>query len=144
MSENVKFKLLKVFQKELTYKSSDNIQSTENLSAGINLELDAMNLEKNVFLSSLRIKFSATADTKPMFEIFVNMCGIFACTDQEKTLSEEEIKNAVQITFPTAIFPYARQIISQTAYNGGFSNVVMDTIDFEELRLNQQKNETVN
>ena len=61
-----------------------------------------------------------------------------------KDFSKEEKKNAVQITFPTAIFPYARQIISQTAYNGGFSNVVMDTIDFEELRLNQQKNETVN
>ena len=144
MSENVKFKLLKVFQKELTYKSADNIQNTENLNAGINLELDAMNLEKNVFLSSLRIKFSATADKNPMFDIFVNMCGIFACTDQEITLSEQEIKDAVQITFPTAIFPYARQIISQTAYNGGFSNVVMDTIDFEELRANQQNNETIN
>jgi len=142
---SVKFKLLKVFQRELTYTMADNVQGGENLSAGINLELDAMNLEKNVFLSSLRIKFSATSDNNPIFDIFVNMCGIFACENQEITLSEEEIKHAVQITFPTIVFPYARQIITQTAANGGFANVVMDTIDFEELRLTQQNsNQTIN
>ena len=79
--DNKKFKLLKVFQKELSYKTFDDFNDVSNLMAGINLDVDAINLDKNVYLSSLKILFSAKSGEKGeknVFEIALTLCGIFA------------------------------------------------------------------
>lgn len=143
--DNKKFKLLKVFQKELSYKTFDDFNDVSNLMAGINLDVDAINLDKNVYLSSLKILFSAKSGEKGeknVFEIALTLCGIFAYDSQSEddVLKDEDVKYAVQVRFPTILFPFARQIISQTALNGGFPNVLLDIIDFENLPKVENKN----
>ena len=138
---DTKFKILKIFQKELSFKTFDNIVEETEIKADIKLDVNAMALDENVYLSSLTINFKANSKDTNIFEINLTMCGIFANQDSEQ-LSEQELQKAVQITFPTIIFPFARQIMSQTALNGGFPNLVLDIVDFETLQ--QQNNKTLN
>lgn len=130
---DTKFKILKIFQKELSFKTFDNFAEEAEIKADIKLDVDAMGLDENVYLSSLTIHFTAKSGDKSIFEINLTMCGIFANQSGE-SLQDEEMKKAVQITFPTIIFPFARQIMSQTALNGGYPNLVLDIIDFETLQ----------
>lgn len=134
---DTKFKILKIFQKELSFQTFDNFAEEAEIKADIKLDVDAMGLDENVYLSSLKIHFTAQSGDKKIFEINLVMCGIFANQTDTK-LSDIELKKAVQVTFPTIIFPFARQVMSQTALNGGYPNLVLDIIDFETLQKNDK------
>ncbi len=70
-----------------------------------------------------------------LFIIEVEHCGLFTI----KNIPEEHMAAVLAVDCPTMIFPYTRQIISQSSVDGGFVPFLMEPVNFMALFQNQQQ-----
>jgi len=77
---------------------------------------------------------------KTAFLIEVQQAGIFAV----KNLEGEVLKQALAIFCPNVLYPYARQVISELAANGGFPQLYLAPVNFESLYAQAQKQKAAN
>lgn len=104
---------------------------------------EGTNEEKPFHEITLHIEAKATAKDENMndsvaFICEMKYCGIFSIENSTE-LSEEEIRQALYITGPAFLFPFAREIIGKITSNGGFFPLVLDPINFETMYQQQSQ-----
>ena len=75
----------------------------------------------------IKLSIHVSIDKKTVFDINLIYGGVF----QMKGYSDDELKRLINSFCPNMLFPYARQVVSQTTTQAGFPPLNLSPIDFE-------------
>jgi preprotein translocase subunit SecB len=81
----------------------------------------------------LRIEVRATADGQTAFAVELVYAGLIGM----RNIEEADGQAFLLAEAPRILFPFARQIVSQTVQDGGFPPLMLDPIDFHALYLSR-------
>lgn len=95
----------------------------------ININVNANPLSETDFEVELKLEAKAEDGDEVMFNAELVYAGIFRI----QGIPEESMGPAILIECPRLLFPFARQIISDSTRNGGFPPLMIDPIDFAQL-----------
>ena len=110
-------------------------------NVAINLDVNARRLQEgeDVFEVTLQIKAEATdpqagangngAGPASVFIVELAYAGVFTLTG----VPENAVEPVLLVECPRLLFPYARNILSDTTRDGGFPPVLLQPIDFVAL-----------
>lgn len=97
----------------------------------VQVNIGAQNVGQDVHEVQLKIDVTAQADQGTAFRIELLYAGLFAL----RNIPEEQLQPFLLAEGPRLLFPFARQIISETVINGGFPPLLLDPIDFGGLYM---------
>ncbi len=83
----------------------------------------------------LKLEARAGEGDEVVFALEILYAGIF----RVRNVPQEQLHAFVLIECPRLLFPYARQIISDTVAAGGFPPLMLDPIDFVQLYRQRQQ-----
>lgn len=95
----------------------------------INVNVGANPLSETDFEVELRLEAKAEDGEEVMFNAELIYAGVFRI----QGIPEDSMGPAILIECPRLLFPFARQIISDSTRNGGFPPLMIDPIDFAQL-----------
>jgi len=70
-----------------------------------------------------------------MFLIEVSQAGIFVA----RNIPAQELEQVLGIACPNILFPYAREVISDTVVRAGFPPVILSPVNFEAIYQSQRQ-----
>ncbi len=104
-------------------------QSQPHMDVQVNI--GASNVGTDVHEVQLKIDVTAQAEQGTAFKIELVYAGLFAL----KNIPAEQLQPFLLAEGPRLLFPFARQIISDTVLHGGFPPLLLDPIDFGGLYM---------
>lgn len=109
----------------------------ENQAPEVSLQLqtNAQRLAEDAFESTLIVTVTAKLGEKTVFLVEISQSGIFHI----RNVPEENLEPLLSIACPNILFPYAREVISDTVVRAGFAPVVLQPVNFEALYAAQQQ-----
>ncbi|QFR33932.1 protein-export chaperone SecB [Ancylobacter sp. TS-1] len=97
---------------------------------GIQINVNARPVrEGSEYEVELKIEAKAEFGGKTLFALELVYAGIF----RAQNVAQETIHPFILIECPRMLFPFARQIVSDTVRNGGFPPLLIDPVDFVTL-----------
>ncbi len=99
----------------------------------ININVNANPLAETDYEVEIRLEAKATAGEDVLFNVELQYGGVFRIIG----VPQDSIHPVVLIECPRLLFPYARQIVSDTTRNGGFPPLMIDPVDFAQLYQNR-------
>ena len=78
---------------------------------------------------------TAKIGEKTVFLVEISQSGIFLI----RNVPEENLEPLLSIACPNILFPYAREVISDTVARAGFAPVILQPVNFEALYAAQQQ-----
>jgi preprotein translocase subunit SecB len=100
---------------------------------GVNVRVDGRGVGENTYEITLHLEVAATAGDAQVFLLEMDYAGIFTVPQ----LIPEVLGPLLMIEAPRMLFPFARQIISNTVAAGGFPPLLVNPIDFADLYRRQ-------
>ena len=88
-------------------------------------------LAEDVHEVALRVEVRATADGQTTFAVDLLYAGLVAM----RNVPADQVQPFLLAETPRILFPFARQIVSQTVQDGGFPPLMLEPIDFHGLYL---------
>jgi preprotein translocase subunit SecB len=84
------------------------------------------------------VTVTAKVEEKTVFLVEVGQAGIFRILN----VPDENMEPLLSIACPNILFPYAREVVSDTVTRAGFAPVILQPVNFEGLyasRLAQEE-----
>ncbi len=100
---------------------------------GVNVRVDGRGVGENTYEITLHLEVAATAGDAQVFLLEMDYAGIFTVPQ----LLPEMLGPLLMIEAPRMLFPFARQIVSNTVAAGGFPPLLINPIDFADLYRRQ-------
>jgi preprotein translocase subunit SecB len=97
----------------------------------VQVNIGAANVGNDVHEVQLKIDVTASSDQGTAFKVELLYAGLFAL----RNIPEEQLQPFLLAEGPRLLFPFARQIISETVIQGGFPPLLLDPIDFGSLYM---------
>ena len=132
------FLIQRIYIKDVSFESPSTPQIfKENWSPEINVGLgsevnDAGNGSRELVLS---VNVEAKHDGKTVFLVEVKQAGLFLV----QGFKPEEVDALMGIAAPNALFPYAREVVSDLVTRGSFPQFVLQPVNFEALYAQQRQ-----
>ena len=104
-------------------------QSQPRMDVQVNIGAQAVG--DDVHEVQLKVDVTAAADQGIAFKVELLYAGLFAM----RNIPDEQLQAFLLAEGPRLLFPFARQIISETVINGGFPPLLLDPIDFGGLYM---------
>jgi preprotein translocase subunit SecB len=113
------------------------LRSNPSISVQIDVQVNRLQQEQNVFEVTLAIKAEAAeppateggASGRTVFIVELAYAAVVTLGDAP----EQMVEPILLVEVPRLIFPYARNIVSEVTRDGGFPPVVLQPIDFVAL-----------
>jgi len=105
---------------------------------GIQLQTGVRRLGEGAFEVTLTVTVTAKVGEKTLFLVEVGQAGIF----RVQNVPEENLEPLLSIACPNILFPYAREVVSDSITRAGFAPVLLQPVNFEALyaaRAQQEK-----
>ena len=83
----------------------------------------------------LTVTVTAKANEKTMFLVEVAQAGIFVA----RNIPAQELEQVLGIACPNILFPYVREVISDTVVRAGFPPVILSPVNFEAIYASQRQ-----
>jgi preprotein translocase subunit SecB len=119
--------------KDLSFENPNAPDSVSGTGAPPSIKVEfnvsAKQLGGNDIEVELRIEARAEQEAKLLFNVDLVYAGVFRLMN----FPQEAMQPAVLIECPRLLFPFARQIISDTTQSGGFPPLMIDPVDFARL-----------
>ena len=136
----VAFSMQKIYVKDLSFEAPgvpESFTFEGGYKPNVNLELNTSNkhLRDNAYEVSLNITVTAKEDDKVLFLAEVKQCGVF----QVENMEDAAKRHTLGSFCPSILFPYARQVISDVITNGGFPQLLLAHINFDQLFKAQEE-----
>jgi preprotein translocase subunit SecB len=109
----------------------------ESPTVGIELQTGVARLGEDAFEVTLTTTVTAKVGEKTAFLVEVGQAGIF----RVRNVPEENLEPLLSIACPNILFPYAREVVSQSVVRAGFAPVILQPVNFEAIyasRLQEQ------
>lgn len=135
------FSIEKLYLKDLSVEVPNAPQIYLDREApGINIQLQtkAQGLGDGVYEVELTVTVTAKIEEKTVFLVEVGQAGIFRILN----VPDESMEPLLSIACPNILFPYAREVVSDTVTRAGFAPVILQPVNFEGLyasRLQQEQ-----
>ena len=114
--------------------SKERAQDVEP-GADINIETNAKPLNENTYEVSLKVTITAKHGEEKDY-ILELVYG--AAVSIHKSIEEKLVPAILMVHVPTLLFPYVRNIVSETTAQGGFQPIYLQPVDFGHLFAQQQ------
>jgi len=103
--------------------------------AKLDLDVGHAKLSDDDYAVEIQLKIHVKIEKKSIFSMTVIYGGVF----QMKGYNDDEMKRLINSFCPNTLFPYARQVVSQTTTQAGFPPLNLSPVDFEaRFRANQK------
>ena len=135
------FAIEKLYVKDLSLEvpSAPEIYlERESPEVNIQLQTAVKGLGDGVFEVTLTVTVTAKLVEKTVFLVEVGQAGIF----RVKNVPEDNLEPILSIACPNILFPYAREVVSDSITRAGFAPVLLQPVNFEALyaaRAEQQQ-----
>ncbi len=101
----------------------------------LQLQTGSKALEDGLYESRLTVTVTAKRGETTYFLVEVVQGGIF----QIKNVAEENLGPILGVGCPNILFPYAREVVSDTVNRAGFPPVILAPVNFEALFMQRQQ-----
>ena len=142
-TEKPEFRMQKMFIKDFSFENPNapqvfiTPQKTEP-NVELNLQLNNKKLDEHHWEVTLEISAKVNSkedEPKVMFILEIEHGAVFML----KNIPEEHLPMVLGVDCPTLLFPFTRQLVSQTSVDGGFMPFQMEPINFMALFQNAKK-----
>ncbi|MBF0589879.1 MAG: protein-export chaperone SecB [Magnetococcales bacterium] len=126
------FHVEKLYLKDLSFESPhapEVFRDGKEPKVEFNLDTAARKKEDDHYEVALNVTVKVTNEDRPLFLVEVVYGGLFLL----KNFSKDHIPMMLGIECPSVLFPYVRQVVSQTITDGGFKPLVLEPINFAML-----------
>jgi preprotein translocase subunit SecB len=101
----------------------------ESPEVAIQLQTAVNGLGDGAFEVTLTVTVTAKLGEKTVFLVEVGQAGIF----RVKNVPEDNLEPLLSIACPNILFPYAREVVSESVTRAGFAPVLLQPVNFEAL-----------
>ena len=101
----------------------------ETPEIGLQLQTGALKVGDDIFEVTLTATVTAKIGEKNVFLVEVGQSGLFRI----RNVPEENIEPLLAIACPNILFPYAREVVSESVTRAGFAPVVLQPVNFEAM-----------
>lgn len=119
--------------KDLSFENPNAPDSVRSTAAQPSIKMEfnvgAKKVSDNEIEVELRVEGRAEQEGKVLFNIDLVYAGVFRLIN----VPQEALQPIILIECPRLLFPFARQIIADTAQSGGFPPLLVDPVDFARL-----------
>ena len=132
------FSIEKVYVKDLSVEIPNAPQvflEREAPQVDIQLHHNSSGVEDGVYETVLTVTVTAKANEKTMFLVEVAQAGIFVA----RNIPSQELDQVLGIACPNILFPYVREVISDTVVRAGFPPVILSPVNFEAIYAQQRQ-----
>jgi preprotein translocase subunit SecB len=109
------------------------VQQGPQSQVNVNVRVDGRGVGENTYEIVLHLEVSAKAGEDPVFLLELAYGGIVTTP----ALPPEQLSPLLMIEAPRMLFPFARQVVSNTIAGGGFPPLLINPIDFADLYRRQ-------
>lgn len=141
------FRMQKMYVKDLSFENphAPEVYITPQKAepkVELNLNLQHKQVDEHHYEVSLQVtaKVVAKDEDKVMFIIEIEHAAVFLL----KNIPAEHIEMVLGVDCPTLLFPFTRQIVSQTSLDGGFAPFLMEPVNFMALFQNAKAKKEAN
>jgi len=129
-------RVLAQYIKDLSFENPGAQAQGEQMSTDLGIDVKGVPHEQGngIFEVSIKLTATAKAGETVLFITELDYAGAF----QLQNVPEQDIEPMLLIECPRILFPFARRIIADVTYDGGFPPLRIDPIDFVAL-YQQQK-----
>lgn len=99
----------------------------------IDVDVNANHLHDNFFNVTLNIRMDGIVNTQPLFILELEYAGVV-----QLNVPEEHLEPVLLIEIPRMLFPFARNIITNSLINGGLPPLMINPIDFVAMYQNRK------
>ena len=134
------FQIQKLYVKDLSFESPNAPEAfrwTWQPEVDVQMENAAKKLDDGFFETTISVTVTVKVDGRTAFLIEAVQGGMF----QIDGFSEPELNSLLGSTCPNILFPYVREVISETCVRGGFPQMLLSPVNFEMLYQRQLQNQ---
>ena len=135
------FAIEKLYVKDLSLEvpnAPEIFLERESPEVTIQLQTGVKGLGEGAFEVTLTVTVTAKLGEKTVFLVEVGQAGIF----RVKNVPEDNLEPLLSIACPNILFPYAREVVSESVTRAGFAPVLLQPVNFESLyaaRIQQEE-----
>ncbi|RMG95695.1 MAG: protein-export chaperone SecB, partial [Candidatus Dadabacteria bacterium] len=122
-------RLVRMYVKDLSFENPEAprifLEKTSP-QAELNLQLRNRKIDADHWEVVIELHATVKSGDKVVFIVEVEHAGLFLV----KNVPEEHLKTVLAVDCPTQLFPFTRQIVSQTVVDGGFPPFLLDPVNF--------------
>ena len=136
------FSIEKLYVKDLSIEAPNAPEiflETEAPSVELQLRTEGKGLSDGLFEVALTVTVTAKVGEKIAFLVEATQAGIF----QLRNIPEESMEPLLAVACPNLLFPYAREVVSDATTRAGFTPVVLQPVNFEQLYNERQRQQAV-
>ncbi len=130
------FAIQRIYTKDISFESPNAPQVfiTEwEPKINVDLSTEIQALSEDTIQVVLTVNVVAKHEDKTAFLVEVQQAGIFLA----KGFSEEELGPLMGIGAPNALYPYAREVVSDLITRGSFPQFTLQPVNFEQMYAQQ-------
>ena len=137
------FVIQKIYTKDVSFESPNTPElfTTEFQPAlSMDLNVESKLLEGDIYHVIVRVTATTKVDETTAFLCEVEQAGIFTLSG----FDDAELSYMLGVQCPTALFPYARETVSDLVARGGFPQLLLEPVNFESMyheHMQQRQNE---
>lgn len=137
--QQVSFSMQKIYVKDLSFEAPgapETFNFKDGYRPNVNLELNTSNrhLDGDVFEVVLHITVTAKDNDTVLFLAEIKQAGVFLVANMD----DANKRHTLGSFCPSVLFPYARTMISEMISHGGFPQLLLAHINFEQLYQAQE------
>lgn len=132
------FSIEKVYVKDLSLEIPNAPQiflEREAPQVDIQLHHNSNAIEDGVYQTMLTVTVTAKIGEKTLFLVEATQAGIFVA----RNIPTGELDAVLGIACPNILFPYIREVISDTVVRAGFPPVILSPVNFEAIYQTQRE-----
>lgn len=126
------FHIQKIYTKNISFEApnSPEIFSMEfNPQLTIDMNIESKLIEEHLYHVMLRVTVTTKIADTTAFLCEVEQAGIFII----KGFEEAQVGYLLSAQCPTALFPYARETVSDLVTRGGFPQLLLEPVNFDAM-----------
>lgn len=126
------FEIQRIYIKDISFESPNTPHTfTEEWKpeVSLNLETKSSKISDNLHEVVISVTATVTSDKKTAFLIEVDQAGVFMVNG----FNNEQLHQMLGSFCPNILFPYAREVISDTVVRGGFPQLILAPVNFDAL-----------
>ena len=132
------FSLQRIYLKDCSFETPNTphiFRSDWQPQVTLELQTRTESLGEDSYEVILGVTATAKVDDKVAFLVEVKQAGIFTI----KGFIEEQKQEIMGVVCPGILFPYVREVVSNTIARGSFPQLLLDPINFEGLYRQQME-----
>jgi preprotein translocase subunit SecB len=132
------FSIEKVYVKDLSLEIPNAPQiflEREAPQVDIQLHHNSNAIEDGVYQTMLTVTVTAKIGEKTLFLVEATQAGIFVA----RNIPTGELDAVLGIACPNILFPYVREVVSDTVVRAGFPPVILSPVNFEAIYQAQRE-----